>query len=167
MNFIENRNLQGIKSPHINQIDLISSGWPCRPVLLIALAAVNRPRSVRLEWDLGLLPALWTSYVRHLSWTAVKTASAATTTALVLSLEHLIHLPFVSIQRIEPATKNISTNLFESTQMQHVIGDISGWYTCWSKRLGNQSLQISHTARSVNTWMQQMFPWFSSIISQG
>ena len=40
-----------------NQISLVSSGCPGRSVLLIALAAVNRPRSIRLEGNLGLLPA--------------------------------------------------------------------------------------------------------------
>ena len=40
-----------------NQISLVSSGCPGRSVLLIALAAVNRPRPIRLEGNLGLLPA--------------------------------------------------------------------------------------------------------------
>jgi len=95
----------------------ISSGCSGWPMLLIAIAAVNGPCSVRLEWDLSLLPAFWASYVCHFSWTTVIAASAAATAVFIFSFKHLIHLPFVSIQRIEPATKNISTNLFESTQM--------------------------------------------------
>jgi hypothetical protein len=71
-------------------------------VLLVALAAVNRPGSVRLEWDLSLLSALRTGYVCHLSRAAVKAASTiATAAAFILSLEHLIHVPFVSIQRTD------------------------------------------------------------------
>jgi hypothetical protein len=86
-------------------------------MLLIAIAAVNRPGSIRLEGDLCLLPAFGASYACHFSRTAVVAASAAATAVIILSLKHLIHLPFVSIQKIEPATKNISTNFFESTQM--------------------------------------------------
>jgi hypothetical protein len=89
-------------------------------VLLVALAAVNRPGSVRLEGNLGLLTAFGASYVCHFSGTTIVAASAAAaaaTTVLIFSLKHLIHVPFVSIQRIELATKNISTNLFESTKM--------------------------------------------------
>jgi hypothetical protein len=91
-------------------------------VLLEALAAVNRPCSVRLEGDLGLLSTLGAGYIGHLSGSAIETSTAASTAsaataATVLSLEHLIHFPFVSIQGIEPATKNISTKSIESTQM--------------------------------------------------
>ena len=98
-----------------NQIGLVSSGRPCRLMLLIALAAINRSCSIGLEGNLSLLPALCTCRIMHLSWAAAVAASAATTAASIFSLEHLIHLPFVSIQRIDPATINISTNLFEST----------------------------------------------------
>ena len=98
-----------------NQISLVSSGCPGRSVLLIALAAVNRPRSIRLEGNLGLLPAFWTSDICHFSRTTIVAASAAaaTTTVFIISLKHLIHVPFESIQRIETATENISTNHFD------------------------------------------------------
>jgi hypothetical protein len=88
-------------------------------VLLVAIAAVNGPGSVRLEGNLGLLTAFGASYVCHFSGTTIVAASAAAaaTAILIFSFKHLIHLPFVSIQRIELATKNISTNLFESTKM--------------------------------------------------
>jgi hypothetical protein len=86
-------------------------------VLLVAIAAVNGPGSVRLEGNLGLLTAFGASYVCHFSGTTIVAASAAATAVLIFSFKHLIHLPFVSIQRIELATKNISTNLFESTKM--------------------------------------------------
>jgi len=89
-----------------NQIGLVSSRRPCRLMLLIALAAINGPCSIWLEGDLSLLPALCTGCIVHLSWTAAVAASAATTAASIFSLEHLIHLPFVSIQRIEHATNN-------------------------------------------------------------
>jgi len=69
-------------------------------MLLIALATVNRPCSVGLEGNLGLLAAFRTCYICHFSWTAVEAASAATA-VLIFSFKHLIHLPFVSIQRIE------------------------------------------------------------------
>jgi hypothetical protein len=45
------------KTDRLNQIGLISSRCPGRSVLLVALAAVNWPRTVRLEGDLGLLAA--------------------------------------------------------------------------------------------------------------
>jgi len=86
-------------------------------VFLIALAAVDRPGTVRLEGDLGLLAAFGASYICHFSGTTVVAATAAATAIFIFSFKHLIHVPFVSIQRIEPATKNISTNLFESTKM--------------------------------------------------
>jgi hypothetical protein len=86
-------------------------------VLLVALAAVNRPGSVRLEGNLGLLAAFGASYVCHFSGTTIVAAAAAATAVFIFSFKHLIHVPFGSIQRIELATKNISTNLFESTKM--------------------------------------------------
>ncbi len=73
-------------------------------MLLIALAAVNRPGAVRLKGNLGLLPAFGTGNVCHFSGTAVKAPSAATAT-LVFSLKHLIHLPLGSIQGIEACYK--------------------------------------------------------------
>jgi hypothetical protein len=79
-----------------NQIGLVSSGCPCRPVFLVALAAVNRSCSVRLEGNLGLLPTFGASYICHFSWTAIVAASAATA-VFIFSFKHLIHLPFVSI----------------------------------------------------------------------
>jgi hypothetical protein len=91
-------------------------------VLLVAIAAVNRPGSVRLEGDLSLLPALRTGYVCHLSWSTVKAATATAAAAVsIISLEHLIHVPFVSIQRIEPATKIISIKIIEPTQCSFFI----------------------------------------------
>jgi hypothetical protein len=86
-------------------------------MLLIAFAAVYRPGPIRLEGHLCLLAAFGTSDICHFSRTTiVATSAAATTTAIfIFSLKHLIHLPFESIQGIETAPENISTNLFEST----------------------------------------------------
>jgi hypothetical protein len=74
-------------------------------VLLVALAAVNRPGSVRLEGNLGLLAAFGASYVCHFSGTAVVAATAAATAVFIFSFKHLIHVPFISIQRIETRYK--------------------------------------------------------------
>jgi len=59
-------------------------------MLLVALAAVNRPGSVRLEGDLGLLAAFGASYIRHFSGTTVvaAAAAAAATAIFVFSLKH-------------------------------------------------------------------------------
>jgi hypothetical protein len=77
-------------------------------VLLVALAAVNRPGAIRLEGNLGLLAAFGASYVCHFSGTTVvaaAAAAAAATAVLIFSLKHLIHVPFGSIQRIETRYK--------------------------------------------------------------
>ena len=67
-------------------------------MLLVALAAVNRPGSIRLEGDLGLLAAFGAGYICHFSGAAVVAISEATA-VVVLSLKHLIHLPFESTQK--------------------------------------------------------------------
>jgi hypothetical protein len=78
-------------------------------MLLIAIAAINRPGSVRLEWDLGLLAAFGAGNISHFSRSAVVAAFKATT-IIVLSLVHLIHLP-LSIQRTDCATKETSQQI--------------------------------------------------------
>jgi hypothetical protein len=80
-------------------------------VLLVALAAVNRPGSVRLEWDLSLLSALRTGYVCHLSWGAIKAASTiATAAAFIFSLEHLIHVPLYRFKESNLLQKSSQQN---------------------------------------------------------
>ena len=89
-------------------------------MLLVALAAVNRPGPIGLEGNLGLLAALRAGYICHFSWTAIVAAApvaAAAAAVIVSSLEHFISRTLGSIQRIELATNPISTNLFESTKM--------------------------------------------------
>ena len=110
-----------------NQISLVSSGCPGGSVLLIALTAVNRPGSIRLEGDLGLLPAFWTGNICHFSRTTIVAASAAaaTTTVFIFSLKHLSHVPFESIHRIETATENISTNRFDRRNAASYKGRLS------------------------------------------
>ena len=102
-------------NPNKKDSDLISSGCPGRSVLLIAVAAVNRPGSIRLEGNLGLLAAFGAGYICHFSGTAV-VASSGATAVFVFSLKHLYSLTLLSIQGTDYATKDISTNLFESTQ---------------------------------------------------
>jgi hypothetical protein len=67
-------------------------------MLLIALAAINGPGSIRLKGNLALLSALRTGYVCHLSWGAVIAAIAAAAAASIISLKHLVHFPSVSIE---------------------------------------------------------------------
>jgi len=107
----------------------ISSGCSGRSVLLVALAAVNRPGSVRLEGNLGLLATFGASYICHFSRTTIVAATAAATTVFVFSLKHLIHLPFVSIQRTESSLQKTSQqislnrrkcNLFPSINREYI-----------------------------------------------
>ena len=84
-------------------------------MLLIALAAVNRPGSVRLERNLSLLAAFGAGNVGHFSWSAAIAASkaAAIATVVVLSLEHLIHLPCYRFKEpimLQKTSQQISLN---------------------------------------------------------
>ena len=91
---------------------LISSGCPGRSVLLVALAAVNRPGSIRLEGDLGLLAAFGAGYICHFSGAAVVAISEATA-VVVLSLKHLIHLPCYRFKEpimLQKTSQQISLN---------------------------------------------------------
>jgi len=83
-------------------------------MLLIAFATIYRPGPIRLEGHLCRFAAFRTSHICHFPGTAV-VATFTATAVFILSLKHLIHLPFESIQRIETAPENISTNRFEST----------------------------------------------------
>jgi hypothetical protein len=69
-------------------------------MLLVAIAAVHRPGSIRLEGNLTLLAALCTGRIVHLSWASVEAAS-------ISEPFHLFHLPLASIPRIDPATKHL------------------------------------------------------------
>ena len=73
-------------------------------MFLIAFAAVYRPGSIRLEWDLGLFATFGTGNICHFSWTAIVATSTATT-VFIFSLKHLIHLPLGSIQGTETTLK--------------------------------------------------------------
>jgi hypothetical protein len=57
-------------------------------MLLVAIAAVNRPGSVGFEWDLTCLSALSAGGIVHLSGASVEAASASASVSL-----HLFHLP--------------------------------------------------------------------------
>jgi len=81
-------------------------------VLLVALAAVNRPGSIRLEGDLGLLAAFGAGYICHFSGAAVVAISEATA-VVVLSLKHLIHLPCYRFKEpimLQKTSQQISLN---------------------------------------------------------
>ena len=83
-------------------------------MLLVALTAVNRSGSVRLERNLGLLAAFGAGYISHFSGAAVVAISGAIA-VVVFSFKHLIHLPCYRFKEPIMLQKNISTNLFEST----------------------------------------------------
>jgi hypothetical protein len=81
-------------------------------VLLVALTAVNRSGSIRLERNLGLLAAFGAGYICHFSGAAVVAISKATA-VVVLSLEHLIHLPFYRFKEpimLQKTSQQISLN---------------------------------------------------------
>jgi len=82
-------------------------------MLLIAIAAINRSGTIRLEGDLGLLAAFGAGYVCHFSRSAVVAASAAATAVIVLSLKHLIHLPCYRFKEpimLQKTSQQISLN---------------------------------------------------------
>jgi hypothetical protein len=105
-------------APHINRIqfkqkryfDLISSGGPGRSVLLVALAAVNRPGSIRLEWDLGLLAAFGAGYICHFSGASVVAIPEATA-VVILSLKHLLHYPVIDSKNRSCYKKHLTKSL--------------------------------------------------------
>jgi hypothetical protein len=66
-------------------------------MLLIAIAAIYRPGPIWLEGHLCLFAAFRASYICHFPGTAAVATSTATA-VFILSLKHLIHLPFESIQ---------------------------------------------------------------------
>jgi len=71
---------------------LVSSGRPGWLMLLVAIAAINRPGAIGLEGNLTCLSALCTGRIVHLSWASVEAASASASVSL-----HLFHLPLASI----------------------------------------------------------------------
>jgi len=82
-------------------------------VLLIALAAVNRPGSIRFEGNLGLLAAFGAGNLGHLSWSAVVAASKAATiaTVFVLSLKHFNSLTFYRFKEPIVLQKHLNKSL--------------------------------------------------------
>jgi len=70
-------------------------------MLLVAIAAINRPGSIGLEGNLTCLSALSACGIVHLSRAAVVAAPAAASISF-----HLIHLPLASIPRIDPTTEH-------------------------------------------------------------
>jgi hypothetical protein len=69
-------------------------------MLLVAIAAINRPGSIGFEGNLTCLSALSAGGIVHLSWASVEAASASASVSL-----HLFHLPLASIPRIDPTDK--------------------------------------------------------------
>jgi len=95
------------------QIRSVSSGRPSWLMLLVAIAAINRPGSIGLEGNLTCLSALSARGIVHLSRAAVVAASPAAAASISF---HLIHLPLASIPRIDPTTKHpIKLNRIEAT----------------------------------------------------
>jgi len=70
-------------------------------VLLVTIAAINRPGSIGLEGNLTCLSALCAGGIVHLSRAAAKAASASASVSL-----HLVHLPLASIPWIDPTAKH-------------------------------------------------------------
>jgi hypothetical protein len=100
-------------SPKGNAIGSVSSGWPGRLVLLVAIAAVHRPRAIGLEGNLTRLSALCAGGVVHLSWAAVVAASVSASVSL-----HLFHLPLGIDSMNRSYYKTSHQNSIEATLMQ-------------------------------------------------
>jgi len=85
-------------------------------MLLVAIAAINRPGPIGLEGNLTCLSAICAGGFAHLSGAAAKAASASASVSL-----HLIHLPFGidSVNRSYYKTSH-QTNMIEATLMQPV-----------------------------------------------
>lgn len=88
---------------------LKSSGWSGWPVLLIAVAAINRPGPIGLEGNLTFFSAFCTGRVVHLSGASVVAAPAS------ISI-HLNPLTF-GVDPVEPTLlQNHPIKLLEATQ---------------------------------------------------
>ena len=94
-------------------ICLVSSGWPSRLVLLVAIAAVHWPGAIGLEGNLTCLSALCAGGIAHFSWASVEATSVSASVSL-----HFNSLTF-GIDSIESIlATNIPSNSIEATLMQ-------------------------------------------------
>jgi hypothetical protein len=85
-------------------------------MLLVAIAAINRPGAIGFEGNLTCLSALCAGGIVHLSWASVEAASASASVSL-----HLNSLTF-GIDSYEPIlATNIPSNSIEATLMQPFI----------------------------------------------
>jgi len=85
-------------------------------MLLVAIAAINRPGAIGLEGNLTCLSALCTGGIVHLSWASVEAASASASVSL-----HLNSLTFGIDSCESILATNIPSNSIEATLMQPFI----------------------------------------------